>query len=670
MFFFSIINREYIEKLGFLMKKLFVHIWYVFWFAVFLPCGAFAVEPAPYGVNMSWVLGQEKAVLCFELAPAQGYYTYAPHQKNVYPTEIRLRPPSSDCSVVFPEGQWKHDAVTMQNVRVFAGTFRIYVLFAEHRPAGEAELSLLACSAEHCLPFSLRRNLADIPAIDFETFRYKKELHALLYAEQENLLAPEQRDTAKEIPARVSVSADKAAPSLTAAQSGQQNMLAVQGPAQGAAQEDGLAAFSLENLQKKAAQAEKEGAADSDDYAFAVRSFAPELEVRGLAKALLFGLLAGFILNFMPCVLPVAALKIHTFLGRGDDSGSTVFRQQMLFFACGIMVWFAVLAVLLGLLGFTWGQLFQEYWLMLAVCLVVFVLGLSLFGVFQLPVLNLRAAAADNIKLDSFLSGFLATVLATPCSGPLLGGVLGFALTQPLYAVLLIFLCMGFGMALPYVLFACSPALVRFMPRAGNWLLAMERILAFFLMGTAIYLFSLLPAFLHTKTLVFALCLTVCLYVWSRWAKNRFGGIKRFAAGIGLISGCACIFALLFIQPLFKEEKTYWTAFSKQEFLAELGTKTLVLKFTADWCPTCKVLEKTVFTQENMEKLAKDSVRFVLVDMTRFDGETQNLLTALGSASIPLLAVFPENSPYSPIIIRDIYTFNTVRGALEKAAAE
>lgn len=644
------------------MKKFFLHCVYTILLTVFMPYFAYALETAPYSAGISWVLGRENAVLCIELSPADGYYTYAPNQKDVYPTEIRIRPFAGAYPVIFPKGSWKEDSVIMQKVRIFEGTFRIYALFPEKQPYGQLELSLLACSGRHCLPFLLQRNLAEIPETDFETFQFKNELHTLLYAAEQKMLAAERTDTLKKTRGEL-LSAEKIGQPLPV------NAENIADTAENEiSAENGLDSFSLENLRKKAAEARQDGGTGGEEYAFSVRPFAPGLEVQGMAKALLFGVLAGFILNFMPCVLPVAALKLRSFLG-GSGVDERSFREQMLYFACGIVAWFVVLALLLGIMGFTWGQLFQQYWLMLAVCLLVFVLGLSLFGVFHLPVLNLHAAEGKNKKMDSFLSGFLATVLATPCSGPLLGGVLGFALTQPFYAVVLIFLSMGLGMALPYVVFACNPRMARFMPKSGNWLLAMEKALAFFLMGTALYLFSLLPAFLHIKTLIFALCLSLCLFVWGSWACLQSGG-KRLVAGTGLAAVCVCLFVALFVQPLYREEKNYWNMFSKQEFLADLGRTTQVLKFTADWCPTCKVLEKTVFTQKNMETLADDSVRFVLVDMTRFDEDTQNLLKALGSASIPLLAVFPQNAPYQPIIVRDIYTFNTLQQALRQAVSE
>lgn len=664
------------------MKKIFLLFIHAVILLLSAALPAQALELAPYKVGGVWVLDGENAVLCLELEPGQGIYTYAPKQDGVYPTEIRMETGISgqsaleDIPVLFPKGEQKEDSLTGQRVLVFSGKTRVYALFPRIVSEGTLEISLLACSKERCQPFSVRKNFADFGAIDIETFQNKNELQNFLYAQKQNHLPPEQIDFVRTMQTRQNLTAgvSTAREQKTAVLGdGSEAMTSLSdtdsGVFSGTVSPE---AFSLEALQKKAglSAAGQDGGSVSDrqEYVFSVQPFYQGLEVESMAKALLFGLLAGFILNFMPCVLPVVALKLRVFMGGAvSEESKKQFREHMVFFALGILAWFAVLAVLLGILGFTWGQLFQEYWLMLGLCAVVFSLSLSLFGVFHLPIFSFGAGVRKNPKAEAFFSGFLATLLATPCSGPLLGGVLGFALTQPFYAVLGIFLCMGFGMALPYAVFACRPDMVRFMPRAGNWLLVMEKALAFFLLGTALYLFSLLPSYLHIKTLVLLLVLALCLFVWGKWAGPYLGGKKKFLAGSGLAACCAFVFAVLFIVPLHSEDRQYWQAFQKQEFFAQLGQKTVVLKFTADWCPTCKVLEQTVFTQSNMEALAEDDVVFMLADMTRFDEDRQKLLTALESASIPLLAVFPESSPDSPYIVRDVYTFETVKKVLDKA---
>lgn len=631
-----------------------------------LPWAGLAAEP--YSVQCTWLENAHNTVLCVSLEPQDGYYTYAPLQENVYPTQIYLTEDLPETPVLFPFGSWKEDSILEQKIRVFEGTTRIYLIFPQ-KYYGNIEISLLACSKEHCQPFSVQENVSAAPSLALQDFEYKNELETLLSAYREHFLAKEQLAFAgvKQITGKIF------APQMgiTSEKSGQD--------------ESALAAFSLETLKERAVQenpqerlAQENKQVHIDFSQFSARPFYQELEVQSFVKALLFGVLAGFILNFMPCVLPVIALKLHALLNVPEQEvqrtqGTHFFREQMLFFALGILSWFVVLAVLFGGLGLTWGQLFQEYWLMLFLCILVFVLALSLFDVFHLPIINLRNSAQKNAKLDTFLSGFLATILATPCSGPLLGGVLAFVLTQSFGIIVLVFMCMGLGMALPYLVFACKPGWVSFMPKAGKWLLVMEKMLAFFLLGTALYLFSLLPDFLHMKVLCFLLLLCLCLYVWGKWANVYFAKKQKYLTLSGLCLCCVFCFWYLFMQAGQNKKNVYWQDFQAENFMQNIGQQTLLVKFTANWCPTCKVLEQTVFTEKNMQELSgadPEKIQFILVDMTQHDKEKQAFLTSLGSASIPFLAVFPKNNPYQPIILRDIYTLSAVRQVLKKAVEE
>lgn len=650
------------------MKAYLRIIFYSFFLFLLLPCMGGAAEP--YTVQCTWIEKDENTILCVSLEPQEGYYTYAPLQENVYPLEISLTKTYSagmhsaeklqEIPVLFPFGAWKEDKGLEQKIRVFEGTTRIYMLFSQNY-AGTLEISLLACSKEHCRPFAVQKNLGAVPSLTLKDFPYKNELDTVLAAYSRQTLSKEQLGFAKVKPAN-------------------EKGLAPQIGISGEISEHGeLEAFSPENLKERAEQNSQEQKAQRIDFSsFSARPFYQNLEVQSFVKALFFGVLAGFILNFMPCVLPVIALKLHALIAAPQEKtqGKRFFREQMLFFALGILAWFAVLAVLFGGLGLTWGQLFQEYRLMLFLCILVFVLALSLFDVFHLPIINLRTYEQKNTRLDTFLSGFLATILATPCSGPLLGGVLGFVLTRSFLIIMLVFVCMGIGMALPYLVFACRPAFVSFMPRAGNWLLVLEKMLAFFLLGTALYLFSLLPDFLHVKVLCFLLLLCICLYVWGKWASVYLAKTQKRLIFSGLCACVALCFWFLFIQTPQTSgtaQKVLWQEFQAQKFMQNLGRQTFLVKFTADWCPTCKVLEQMVFTEKNMQELsalADEEIQFVLVDMTQHDDEKQTFLTSLGSASIPFLAVFPKNNPYRPLIVRDIYTLSTVRQVLKKALEE
>ncbi len=401
---------------------------------------------------------------------------------------------------------------------------------------------------------------------------------------------------------------------------------------------------------------------------FSPLPFAESLEVSGLGKAILLGLLAGFILNLMPCVLPVLTLKMHSLLrSENEEERVQAFRTHNLYFAAGIIAQFFILALILGSAKLMWGELFQNLYFVASMLVIIFALSLSLLGVFTLPIMDLKSSSTGSPRRQAFITGMVATLLATPCSGPLLGGVLSFALLQPLHMIVLIITTVGFGMSLPYLIFAIRPQSVRFLPKPGAWMGVLEKIVAFFLLGTAIYIFSILPAYTHTGIL--ATLLAVAFFAWlfghfgslsaPTWRRHLFAGMLFISMFLSVIYGIQ--------KPQISEIK--WQNFTAEEFTANLGKKSMLVEFTADWCPNCKFVEKTVLTDENLQKWHKEyDLTFVRVDFTRDNAEGEALLHALGSKSIPFTAIFQKGAQaHSPIVIRDIYTTNDLEDALKQS---
>ena len=401
------------------------------------------------------------------------------------------------------------------------------------------------------------------------------------------------------------------------------------------------------------------------------RYLQPGLEVGGLAKAILLGLLAGFVLNFMPCALPVISIKLSSLLAGGGDSNENTrrskIREHFLYLALGALTYFLFLAALFGLTDLAWGQLFQQPTIVLALTVIVFALSLSLLGVFTLPVIDLKFdQMTTHPKLQSFFTGMLTTLLATPCSGPFLGGVLGWALLQPPFIITTVLMSIGLGMASPYLLICVFPALVRFTPKPGPWMGHVERLVALFLMGTCIYLLNILPESMLVSTLVLLLATAVSCTLWG-------------LAGPGFDSRRAWTFKLLamlliaasafwVMQP---RVKTQWERYGTHALSAQLGKELVLVDFTADWCPTCKVLEQTVLTPGRMQQLEDTyGVRLLKADLTERNPEADALLQALGSKSIPLLAIFPKKSPQEPVVLRDLFTPQQLEEAVAQAAKE
>ncbi|MFW5498078.1 MULTISPECIES: protein-disulfide reductase DsbD family protein [unclassified Maridesulfovibrio] len=415
-----------------------------------------------------------------------------------------------------------------------------------------------------------------------------------------------------------------------------------------------------------------EGEATEGAFSFdslSPRSFTPGLEVTDLTTAIIFGLLAGFLLNFMPCVLPVISLKLSTLLAGAEHESAEKqkrgFREHNIFFALGILLYFGVLSGILGVTGMAWGQIFQKPPVVIVLTGVVFALSLSLFGLFNLPIVDLKLGSKNSgPRRQALFTGILATLLATPCSGPFLGGVLGWAMVQQHYVISSVFLSVGVGMALPYILMSIFPAMATKFPKPGAWTIWIERAAGFFLAGTCIYLFSILPEDMYIPTMIFLWFTAVGAWMWGLSA----GTDKKSVMYLLRISALAVCISAGFWAATPQERTAHWVGFEQQDFTARLGREAMLVEFTADWCPSCKVLEQTVLTPANLNRWQeKYNLTFIRVDLTAPDKVADQFLRALDSRSIPLAAIFkPGEDSASPTVIRDLYTTGQMDEALSQ----
>lgn len=392
----------------------------------------------------------------------------------------------------------------------------------------------------------------------------------------------------------------------------------------------------------------------------------PGLEVQSLIPGVLMGLLAGLILNLMPCVLPVVSIKLSALLGAAQSAEGGgryhTFREHNVYFVLGILTFFLFLAVVLGATGKAWGALFQYRWLVLAMAAVVMALGASLFGLFHLPVIDLKFGADHTTpRRQAFFTGMLTTLLATPCSGPFLGGVLSWALIQGPAVIITIFLAIGAGMASPYLLLAINPKLAQFLPKPGPWIEFVEKGIGFFLMGTAFYLVSIALGAEILRILAPLWVILTVGWLWFRIKTTR--KTIRWTirlAGLALLAG-----SIAWTTPT-QIKADLWEPFEPTEFGRALGKDILFVDFTADWCPTCKALEATVMTDKNVARWkSRYQIRFIKVNMTEHHPEAEALLRALGSRSIPTAALFRRNKSEKPLVLRDLFTVKQVENILE-----
>ena len=407
---------------------------------------------------------------------------------------------------------------------------------------------------------------------------------------------------------------------------------------------------------------------------------------------LLLAALGGLILNLMPCVLPVIALKVLSLVAQaGEERRRT--RRLGLAFAGGIVATFLALAALVVLLKLGgeqigWGFQFQYPGFVAAMAVLVFVLGLSLFGVFsvQLPGAGagLQAVAGRQGLTGSFCNGVLATILATPCSAPFLGTALGFAFSQPGAAVWAIFAAAGAGMALPYLLFALEPAWMRFLPRPGAWMERFKQLMGFVLMATVLWLLWVLGHQVGLEGVVwtgaFLLCAALACWIPGQWADPRGGPGRRWAARAAAVAIVAAAYGI-FLHPALERERPPaapaaagrldWQPFSSaglEELLA--AGRHVFIDFTAEWCWTCKVNERAVLEDAAVRaKFAELDVALVKADWTHRDAEITRWLRAFGRSAVPLYVIFPGGRSAEPVVLPEILTPGMVVAKLEETAA-
>ena len=617
----------------------------------------------------------EIPLFALSLTTPSGSYAYAQGANSGLPTELRLaqsmapHPPT----VLYPPGEDRPDLLEPgKRVLAYEGRFTLFVL----PPPGEpfpaslpAELSLLVCTARSCTPVRQRLDLVFPPQSPLlgQGSPLVQALAAARPAAHPAFFELEQPGDA----IRRAPGTPLDLGTLAGGGRGGSDANAALSPAS-------IPAVMPQSALKADTGAERANAKPQPpSFAGQLETLRPRyteagLEPESLGAALLLGMLAGLILNVMPCVLPVLTIKVSALLHAAGEENPAQrlhrFREHNLCFAAGILTWFLCLALAVGGLDLAWGGLFQSPQIVYGLLILIFLLGLSLFDLFTLPVLDFKLKATGSPRVQAYLSGLMATLLATPCSGPLLGGVLGWTASRPLPVIFLVFAATGLGMSLPYLALALFPGAARALPRPGPWTGVMERLVGFFLLGTALYLLSILPETFRLSVLTALLVVALAAWVWGRWGGFDATFRRRlFARGLAFcLAGSAIWWSLLPPPP-----PPAWIAFAPDTFRTAVGNVPLLVEFTADWCPSCKALERAVLTPARLGVLqSRYGLKLIKVDLTRPDPEAEALLRALGSVSIPVTALFPAGpDAATPLVLRDLYTPSALEAAAQKAFA-
>ena len=400
----------------------------------------------------------------------------------------------------------------------------------------------------------------------------------------------------------------------------------------------------------------------------------------GILQMLGFAMIGGLILNVMPCVLPVISLKIFGFVSEAGIEPKKAFRLSMAF-SLGIIGCFAVLAGIVVLLRTAgaqigWGFQFQDYRFIVFISCLVFAFALNLFGVFELSVSaqatqGLAKLAREQGYAGAFFQGVFATVLATPCTAPFLGTASAFAFAQPDWVTFLVFLFIGLGMALPYLLLAINPKWLRYLPKPGDWMLRLKQCMGFLLAGTLLWLMWILGQMRGVDAIVElgALLLVIAILAWIKgafWTPISSGRSRILAI-------VAMIFVLLLAAGSYKfitkPSQLTWQPYSKTTLDEALASgKPVFIDFTADWCITCKTNERfAIDTPKIRQEFLKRKVIALKADWTKGDPEITQILKQFGRAGVPMYLIYPGGARETqPVLLPELITSQTVLDALNK----
>ena len=390
-------------------------------------------------------------------------------------------------------------------------------------------------------------------------------------------------------------------------------------------------------------------------------SFSQLLPILG---GMLFG---GLILNLMPCVFPVIGLKIMGFVQQAGENRRSIALHGMTF-ALGVLASFAVLSGILFAVRAAalesggelkgWGYQLQDPWVVVSLLLLMFVLGLNMFGLFELG----TSATSVGGKLQnksghagSFFSGVLATVVATPCSAPFLGAAIGAAMALPPFQFFSAFAAMAIGLALPYLILSFFPTLVERLPRPGPWMESFKQAMSFLLFATAGYLLWVYSGLIGQEKLLSPLLglsiLAAGAWIYGRWYLPYKPKRTRYIA-IALTALFAVSGIVLALPP--KPDKL-WQPWSEETVEKLISEDTPVfIDFTAQWCVTCQVNKKVAYTEE-VRALAKEKgIVFLKGDKTRPNPAIEAKLQELGRTAIPVNVLLVPGE--EPLITPEVLT--------------
>jgi thiol:disulfide interchange protein len=400
-----------------------------------------------------------------------------------------------------------------------------------------------------------------------------------------------------------------------------------------------------------------------------------------ILQALGFALIGGLILNFMPCVLPVISLKIFGFVSESGERPQKTFWLSMAF-SVGILACFAALSLVVILVRATGAQVgwvfqCQDDRFIVCIACLIFAFALDLFGVYELSVSaratqGLAKLAGGQGYGSAFFQGVFATILATPCTAPFLGTASAFAFAQPSWITFVVFMFVGLGMALPYLILAVNPKWLRFLPRPGDWMVRFRQFMGFLLIGTLLWLVWILGQLKGVDAIVQLGAMLLLISVLA-WIKGSFWTPVSSPRSRILAAVAMCVAVLLAAGVygfVTRPSQLVWQQFTKGSLEKALASgRPVFVDFTADWCLTCKTNERfAIDTPQVREAFSKQKAILLRADWTKGDPEITEILKNHGRAGVPMYLVYPRGGKdEQAMLLPELITSQTVLDALNKS---
>ena len=392
---------------------------------------------------------------------------------------------------------------------------------------------------------------------------------------------------------------------------------------------------------------------------------------------MLAALAGGLILNLMPCVLPILSLKVLGLAHSGESRARA--RSHALWYSLGVLLSFSAIgALVIGLRAAGqaagWGFQLQQPWFVAMLAYLMFAIGLSLSGLFTLGGSGGigQSLASRSGPVGDFFTGVLACVVASPCIAPFMGTALAYAFAAPAVAAMLVFVVLGLGLALPFLLIGFVPSLARRLPSPGPWMETLKQVLAFPMYLTAIWLLWVLGKQRGVDALALVLvgATLLALGLWwferSRWRSHHIGLT---------LSSAMLVLALLPVwgvtqiaPPRAAAAEAGQVAYSPQ-LLDRLraDNRVVFVNMTADWCVTCKANERHVLgSDEFRDTLRRVDAVYMSGDWTNEDPAISAFLRQHQAVGVPLYVVYGPGAP--PAVLPTVLTQAVVEDALLRAA--